>query len=113
MLWNYYPHTLKNVSKTWEFDFARRMKERKVLNPPLRTAGPMLVRESADRRSRVEPEKNIEHPRWKSVSRCSSVGKLTIRLQEPVGDVGGVVDADAHRYDQVGAGDSVHRQAWN
>ena len=36
--------TLKNVSKTCEFELARRIKERKVLKPPLRTAGPIFVK---------------------------------------------------------------------
>ena len=51
--------TLKNVSKTWESELARRMMERKVLKPPFRTAGPMLTRDSALRSFRV-PEKTAK-----------------------------------------------------
>ena len=34
---------LKNVINTWLLDDAKRMKARNVENPPLKTAGPMLV----------------------------------------------------------------------
>ena len=36
-------HTLKNVSNTWELEFAKRIIDKKVLNPPLSTAGPIFL----------------------------------------------------------------------
>ena len=35
--------TLKKEMNTWDFDPTVKMKARKVLNPPLRTAGPISV----------------------------------------------------------------------
>ena len=40
--------TLKNVAKTWEVDVAKSMKDRNVLIPPLRTAGPILFKAWTD-----------------------------------------------------------------
>ena len=40
--------TLKNVAKTWEVEVARSMKDRNVLIPPLRTAGPILFKAWTD-----------------------------------------------------------------
>jgi hypothetical protein len=44
---------LKNVSKTWELEFAKRIKDKNVLNPPLRTAGPIYLRDFFARSKRV------------------------------------------------------------
>ena len=44
---------LKKVINTWLLDEARRMKARNVENPPLKTAGPMLVTVATARSSLV------------------------------------------------------------
>ncbi len=42
------------------FEVASSMKARKVLNPPLRTAGPILVRVATARASRVGPRSDMK-----------------------------------------------------
>ena len=37
-------NTLKKVRKTWPVDMEQRARARKVVRPPLRTAGPMEIR---------------------------------------------------------------------
>ena len=51
--------TLKNVSKTWELEFAKRIKDKNVLNPPLRTAGPIYLRDFFARSKRVPIKRRI------------------------------------------------------
>ena len=51
--------TLKNVSKTWELEFAKRIKDKNVLNPPLRTAGPIYLRDFFARSKRVPIKRRV------------------------------------------------------
>ena len=51
--------TLKNVRKTWPVERQQRRRARKVVIPPLATAGPILVTAVMDFSCR-EPEKGVE-----------------------------------------------------
>lgn len=53
--------TLKNVLNPYEFENARKANARKVLNPPLKTAGPILEIASAALSVKLENDISIRN----------------------------------------------------
>ena len=57
---------MKNVSKTWELELARRMNDKNVLNPPFSTAGPIFLSDFCARSRRVPGKiKKVEDSTFK------------------------------------------------
>ena len=57
---------MKNVSKTWELELARRMNDKNVLNPPFSTAGPIFLSDFCARSRRVPRKiKKVEDSTFK------------------------------------------------
>ena len=94
------PNTLKKVMKTWEAEKGRMMTASRVVMPAFTMAGPRVTRAFCAL-SVLEPE------RFRIIKPEKLFHLLTLRHGERVGNVDGVVDAEAAGEDNVHADDHV------